>query len=163
MQLCEERLQKKAADIYMETFGEKFHGKVKWSNRLKSSAANANEDGLINLNKLYHTLYGDTETLLALRHELVHVYLFKKIGIHSHDDEEFIYWLNKIGSKQKGLPLPQTVYKYTCPTCKKTLKLSRKISNKLIACANCCDGEFKIKHVLQFSGKETILPEILKH
>ena len=145
--------------IYEEHFGEKFHGWVMWSTRMKRIAGNCRSDGRIALNKHYYERYGKEEILLVLRHELAHLYCFRAKGRHSHQDPLFLATLEKLGGTAIGKMMPIKVYIYECPQCKKQW-LFKSPLKKYFACAKCSRGGYNHNCKIEYAGEKIVEPEL---
>lgn len=156
--LTEMELNEYAKKVHLEAFGTEFEGYVIWSKRMKNIAGNCREDGRIALNFHYYERYGDEEILQVLRHELVHNYLFKTIGLHTHSTPEFVDLLKKVNGSMKGKPMPVTAYVYNCPCCKKEWTLRNKLRTLKFSCEDCGKGEYSTEFKIQFNREVIIEP-----
>ena len=123
--------------FYESCFFESFWGTISWSSKMKGIAGNCKSNGNITINKNYYLKYGIEDTLLVLKHELAHLYCFKKIGTHNDTDILFVENLNKIGGILKAKKIPNNFYIYECPTCKKRWFFEEYMEEKKFLCKNC--------------------------
>ena len=144
-----------AATTYKKVFGENFYGWVEWSNRMKVIIGNCRSNGRIALNRKYYEKYGRKEILSVLYHELAHLYCFKKIGKHNHNNPLFLKSLNKIGGTMFGKRMPTKVHIYQCPSCKKQWLFKKKLITDL-ACSTCSKGTYDKKFQINFIGFKII-------
>lgn len=118
---------------------------------MKKIAGNCNSNGRIALNKNYYINYGKLETLKILKHELAHLYCFKKIGKHSHEDPLFVESLRKLGGTMKGKPILPILYIYECPNCKHKWFFSEKLKEEM--CCKKCSNLKQDNCIIQYIGK----------
>lgn len=148
-----------AQSIYREHFHEDFPGWVEWSNRMKRIAGNCRSDGRIALNKQYYERHGREEIILVLKHELAHLYCFKKIGKHSHNNPYFKQILEQLGGSKIGKMMPIKVHIYECPACKKQWSFKSRLK-KYFSCAYCSNGKFNKDFVIKLVGEKIIEPPV---
>lgn len=151
-----------AKSIYKEHFDEDFHGWVEWSTRMKRIAGNCRSDGRIALNKHYYERYGKEEIILVLKHELTHLYCFKKIGKHSHNHPLFKEILEQLGGSKIGKMMPKKVHIYECPSCKKQWFFKSRL-RKYFSCAYCSNGSFNTDYIIQYIGETIIEPPTISN
>ena len=123
--------------IYESCFYESFWGTVSWSSKMKGIAGNCKSNGEITINKNYYLKYGLEETILILKHELSHLYCFKKIGTHDDNSDLFLETLQKLGGIIKAKRIPETFYIYECPICKKRWFFEELLNEKELLCKTC--------------------------
>lgn len=153
--LCNSELTNLAKHLYEDCFPDYFKGYVEWSTRMKNISGNCREDGRIGLNYNYFLEYGLEETINILKHELAHLYCFKMIGDHNHNDICFLNALTMINGAIYGKYLPRKVHTYSCPKCQKIWLCSRKKEGNY-SCSHCGGNRYSEICKLIYSGVKFI-------
>ncbi|MEI5992005.1 SprT family protein [Enterococcus crotali] len=141
-ELTDDQLQAMVEEISLTFFAKKFRHKAFFNRRLKTTGGRYHLGSHnIDFNPKVFALYGETELINVIKHELCHYHLHLESRGYQHKDAEFKALLKQTGGSRYVRPLveqkPQSYHQYQCEKCQTLILRKRRINTQRYVCGKC--------------------------
>ncbi|MGM0807214.1 MAG: SprT family protein [Bacillota bacterium] len=142
--MTNEELQKLTEEISIQFFNKTFRHQARFNRRLRTTGGRyllRSHD--IEMNPHLYEAFGMEELIGVIKHELVHYHMHIEGRGYKHGDDDFKYWLHKVGGSRFCQPIPEKrrtesyKYAYLCMDCMQSYKRKRQIDTKRYVCGKC--------------------------
>ena len=142
--MSDEQLQQLVEQLSMKHFCKPFKHHAYFNKRLRSTGGRyLLQSHNIELNEKSYDIYGETELIGIILHELCHYHLHIEGKGYMHKDRDFKQLLNEVSAPRhcqvirQTRDLTKTVYTYRCQQCFLQYKHYRKINVIKYVCGKC--------------------------
>jgi SprT-like protein len=142
--MTNEELQKLTEEISIQFFNKTFRHQARFNRRLRTTGGRyllRSHD--IEMNPHLYEAFGIEELTGVIKHELVHYHMHIEGRGYKHGDDDFKYWLHKVGGSRFCQSIPDKrrtesyKYAYMCADCMQSYKRKRQIDTKRYVCGKC--------------------------
>lgn len=149
-ELTDNQLQGMVEEISITSFGKKFQHRAFFNRRLKTTGGRYHLNSHnIDFNPKVFELYGETELMNVIKHELCHYHLHIEGRGYQHKDAEFKSLLKQTGGSRYVRPLveqkTQSYHQYQCEKCQTLILRKRRINTQRYVCGKCRGRLIEIK------------------
>lgn len=142
--MTNEELQKLTEEISIQFFKKTFRHQARFNRRLRTTGGRyllRSHD--IEMNPHLYEAFGMEELIGVIKHELVHYHMHIEGRGYKHGDDDFKFWLNRVGGSRFCQSIPEKrrtesyKYAYMCTNCMQSYKRKRQIDTKRYVCGKC--------------------------
>ncbi|WP_125715062.1 SprT family protein [Companilactobacillus kedongensis] len=144
--------------VSQEYFGKPFVHQANFNSRLKTTGGRFHlKDRHIDINPRVYQIYGMSELIGVIKHELCHYHLYNAGLPAQHRNREFKLLLKQVGglryapSLTTGKKKHKTIHLYECTQCHLKYQRVRKLDTKRYVCGKC-HGKLKFIKDIQMSS-----------
>ncbi|EOI01919.1 SprT-like protein [Enterococcus moraviensis ATCC BAA-383] len=141
-ELTDNQLQALVEETSLTFFKKSFQHKAFFNRRLRTTGGRYHlSSHNIDFNPKVFELYGESELLNVIKHELCHYHLHLEGRGYQHKDAEFKALLKQTGGSRYVRPLaeqkPQSYHQYQCEKCQTLILRKRRINTQRFVCGKC--------------------------
>ncbi|MGX7200982.1 SprT family protein [Enterococcus plantarum] len=141
-ELSDTQLQAMVESISLAFFDKKFQHHAFFNRRLRTTGGRYHLNSHnIDFNPKVFEIYGETELINVIKHELCHYHLHLEGKGYQHKDAEFKLLLKQTGGSRYVSPLvdqkPQSYHQYECEKCQTLILRKRRINLQRYVCGKC--------------------------